>query len=537
MNRHKAIRVWGNFVFVVRALLPALLLASVASAQTHTHVGFRFIDPVYTMAPSCSDDASCNAEADKYLQAIGVYQAGNTTPTVDRGTSAAWKASLGFSADPTKPNPGELRAVYWNAGDLGLGRDMHCIKKDVNQTVAHVAVLRAVKYACYVTNFRVNLPNTENGNLFSGTPDIQASISRAALNQKPVATVAMEVTFTPVLRNLGLSPFKKGITVVRSNVEFIAFDETQGGVPFSPPLDTNVGVTVQPNHPGKASPGTCLACHGGHYVGSSDPGGARVEGGNFLPFNTSTANFAYSTDATLAQFSETAQRDAFRQLNQFVLDTQPSVTTINDLVNGWYAWCGGVGTAGCFIDEVNNSFIPDLPSGGGACGTLIGDRQTQTCGWATGTPVAPYEKPANLTHKVYQNVAAVYCRTCHVAMPGIKNVQQFNDWRGLLGNTHETPPLVQEFVTGNQMPFAEVPFNRYWNDTNAQNLFDSFFSTQPSACVSSCDACSSRCNVAEGQCMAGARSVADRQECIRDKRECVQGCSSSRPACVNRCSF
>ncbi len=553
MNLFQGIRSRKTVAFYFVSALWLLLSASaMAFGQypAHNDIPFRFIDPRYSMSGACTDDTTCNAEADKYLQAIGVYKPGTTTPTTDRGTRSAWKASLGFSADPTKPNPGELHAVYWNAGDLELGRDMHCISKEITQPFGHLNRVVAQKYACYVTNFRVNT-GTVTGNAFSGTPDIGASIANAAKNITPVATVAMEVTFTPVFR-LSMGPLTPGFTWVKSNVEFIAFNEQSSkapfnqsvdGLPFSPELDTNAGVTAQlPTHPGKASPGTCLVCHGGHYVGSTDPAGARVEGGNFLPFNTAATNFNYTTDSTLSQFSEANQREAFRQLNQFVLSTQPSATTIPDLVNGWYAWCGGVGAAGCYIDDGANAFIPDLASGGAQCGTSITDRQSQTCGWATGAPVNPAEKPNGLTHKVYHDVAAVYCRTCHVAIPGAKNVEQFNDWRGILATGQETPPLVQSAVAStNVMPLAEVPYNRYGKDLTAQNEFNSFFSNQPSACVASCDTnnnkCNANCNVTEGQCMQGAHSVSDRQECIKEKKSCAQGCGSTRATCVSACSF
>jgi len=116
-----------------RALVAFCLGLTVCGQQIPPRTGpYKFIDPNVTMG--CGGDRACDDEADRYLQAIGVYEpgppgpGGNFTQTASRGSSRAWKASLGFSSDPTKPNPGELRAIYWNAGDLELGRDMHCIK-------------------------------------------------------------------------------------------------------------------------------------------------------------------------------------------------------------------------------------------------------------------------------------------------------------------------------------------------------------------------------------------------------------------------
>jgi mono/diheme cytochrome c family protein len=510
---------------LVPAALFALCLSNLVHAQTPTHVG-TFIDPSLVMGSACGTD-NCVGESIKYLQAIGVYEPGTTTPTADRGTSSAWKASHGFSADPTKPNPGELRAVYWNAGDLALGRDMHCITKDTTQNIGRFSRLLAQTYACYVTNFRVNTPVVAN--VFAGTPDIQTSISNAAQNTTALATVAMEVTFTPVFHGR-LPPLGVKLPMAPSNVEFIAFDEQNGGIPFNPALDTEGP---------KAAPGNCMACHGGQYVSSQQSGGPHTQNSNFLPFNTNPTNFNYSN--TLPQFSETSQREAFRKLNEFVLATQPAAPTIADLISGWYEWCGGINTAGCYIEDAGNAFLPDLPTGGALCGASLTDEQTQTCGWRTGVPVDSTQKPASLTHNVYQKVAAPYCRGCHVAAPGVANVEQFNNWRGLSINGQQPTPPAQSVVTLHLMPDAEQPFKKYWSDSNAQNLFNEFFSNLPSACVASCNTgantCSNGCNVAEGQCFQGAHNGPDRGECAREKLSCSNACGHALPACINACPF
>ena len=68
-----------NIVFAA-AGLGALLYSM--SVTTQTHAG-RFIDPIITMGSNgvCNSDATCNTEAEKYLQAIGVYQPNTTTGT------------------------------------------------------------------------------------------------------------------------------------------------------------------------------------------------------------------------------------------------------------------------------------------------------------------------------------------------------------------------------------------------------------------------------------------------------------------------
>lgn len=521
--------VWNEITREVHRVLLLILLLSIhgmAYAQSvppHNDAFGRFIDPVRTMG--CADDSACYKEADRYLQDIGVYDPGTTTPNANRGTTRAWKQSHGFSLDPTNPNPGELRVVYWNAGDLGLGRDMHCIN---NTTNAHSFVpLERKTFACYVTNYRVNVPGTEvNGNPFTGTPDIEASIANAARNTNPVATVAMEVSHL----------FFRGINLLasRGNVNFIAFDEIRNGVPFSPPLDTNVGVRSElPRHSGKASPGTCLACHGGTYQPrpADATSGAKVVNGNFLPFNTAASNFVFTIDPTLSQFSEIAQRETFRKMNEFVVATQPAAIIISDLIKGWYGWCGGVSASGCYIDDISHPFIPDAAAFNNPCATTGPGLETQTCGWAN-----PSEKPKDLSRAVYQQVADVYCRTCHVALPERRNVQQFNDW--VRGSTRSA-------VDSHRMPFAEVPYNNYWRDIDAQGLYDKFVRYSAS-CVADCRAtanqCKSRCRSEEAMCLrdlreahGGQNTPEDRRQCAEERRLCTDQCRAEESSCINTC--
>lgn len=170
--------------------------------------------------------------------------------------------------------------------------------------------------------------------------------------------------------------------------------------------------------------------------------------------------------------------------------------------------------------------------GNSTCATTSPGLQQQTCGWLHGQPVNPPEKPASLTAHVYQNVAGIYCRTCHVALPLQKNIEQFNDWMA-----PSVSPEVQLVVANNLMPFAEVPYNRYWNDSLAKNQFNSLFSSKPSACVNSCDTCGIQCNLDEQTCLASAHSVSERQQCIRAQTSCTASCSSNHGSCVNACSY
>ncbi len=93
-----------------------------------------FLDPALMIgfAGGCTDSnlAACDKEAQAYYQALGIFDA-NNNPQGSFKDFGTWKAAWGFSNDPTKPNiaEGEIRAVYYNNGDLQFGRDMHCLAK------------------------------------------------------------------------------------------------------------------------------------------------------------------------------------------------------------------------------------------------------------------------------------------------------------------------------------------------------------------------------------------------------------------------
>jgi hypothetical protein len=139
-----------------------------------------FIDPLQTeLLAACGtldSDTNCQTalqnEANSYYGAIGVYKPGTTTPDTSptagpggRGTFGAWKTQNQFAATPS-PQPGlqggTVRAVYFNAHDLGLGRDMNC--RD-NSSGSQTWI------ACYVTN------SADSGSAGAAN-DAQKSISR-----------------------------------------------------------------------------------------------------------------------------------------------------------------------------------------------------------------------------------------------------------------------------------------------------------------------------------------------------------------------
>ncbi len=185
-------------------------------------------------------------------------------------TLSDFKAKYGFTAD------NHPRAVYYNSGDLGFGRHMHCRQK-------------GQQIGCYVENY--------------GQPDDFDADRQTALaaavdpNATPLATVAMEYDGTSNL----------------NNVTFIVYGQNGQWLP-KVQLD---GTTA------KEVPGICMNCHGGEFVGT------QVKGAQFLPFDVFTFSYSNAPGYSLAH-----QQDAFRALNRLVIKTQPNdelVEVINNL--------------------------------------------------------------------------------------------------------------------------------------------------------------------------------------------------------------
>jgi hypothetical protein len=398
-----------------------------------------------------------------YYKAIGVLDdiSDPTHPVFSaaRGTFDRWKQTMGFSQVPTNPGPDELRATYWNDGDLQFGRDMHCRVQVFGERVKNRA--GPVTYACYVENYATTY--------YAGPlNDPQQSIVNASNAAFPLNAVAMEVTAVPQYFRE-----RDGRWTLRSwqfgDVAFIAY------------LAQAVYLTAYPiaeldSQHSKSVPGTCMACHGGNYLRSTATTLPRVVGANFLPFDT--ASFIYQGSGPL---TEVAQREVFRKLNGLVQSTHPPRRTVSDLISGWYQWCGGVGAPNCFIDDAFHPFIPGDPatcSNGAfcsqACSSALGSEQT--CGWWSGQPVSAASKPGFDVRRFYTEVVGKLCRNCHVALSDRFNVQNFNEW------TNRAYPSVAITHT---MPFAEVPYLKYAHNLRgasgmgAQDYFEAFFSPGP----------------------------------------------------------
>jgi hypothetical protein len=190
------------------------------------------------------DDAGADTAA--YYQAIAA-------PT----TLAAFMQLYGFGA-------GEATARYYNAGDLGIGRDMHC--KATTTPVGGVA--------CYVRNYGV----------FEGSDgDALAALVAAGT---PLATVVM--VYAPPID-------------APNAVSFIVYDGAGN-------LQTQAKLDVAGNN--QSIPQNCINCHGGQS--RYDATAHAVTNARFLLFDPASFEFA------AAPLDLASQADSFRALNRLV---------------------------------------------------------------------------------------------------------------------------------------------------------------------------------------------------------------------------
>jgi hypothetical protein len=281
---------------------------------------------------------------------------------------------------------GETRATYYNRGDLGLGRDMHCVDRTSNWQDGQIA--------CYVTNY-VAAPKSANGKFselsFGLSPNV--AFDNFAANQ-PVATVAM------VFRSLA--------TTGRDKTFFVVYDAA-GNKTDNAPLDRHglaffnefdAVTNPTPNAQLFGTPGTtfnnhipsnCLNCHGGTYQ-NTNAGLPRVSDAFFLPFDLD--QFEYK-DATGLRRAE--QQTKFRQLNQIARKVAVGTANVNhSIVQQIDLWHGNTNHSATLVNNFD------------AAG--LGNNKVPP-GWESN---ASPQKERDIA--VYKTVVRRSCRGCHMAL-------------------------------------------------------------------------------------------------------------------------
>lgn len=321
-------------------------------------------------------------------------------------TLAAFKARFGFAS-------GEVRATYYNAGDLGIARDVHC-----RRTTASGALV----IACFVSNFgRAAGFGAEPAGFGPDRLDPQVALAQALGAPSP----------TPVT-----GPFAPVATVAMTfdsaqpadrQVQFMVYDPFGNLTPYAA-LDNQGLVALAHDdvatHANINVPDNCLTCHGtsSSYTPTS-LGFTTVRNGRFLPFDPDA--FQYSdTDPAHGQ---AATLPALKQLNALVMDTAPAPATL-ELLRGMYPSTSGAGPKDRDA-AFTSDFIP--------------------AGW----------RDTRAAQQVYTEVVKPYCRSCHVShAPGL----DFATFDDLTSRAVSVGMDVCNQNSTTPMPQAEQTQTRMW---------------------------------------------------------------------------
>ncbi len=181
------------------------------------------------IAATDADGRARSARAtDAYYRGIGAITGPETMPVKD--TFDSFKTRNGFAPGVA----GDVQAIYFNEGDLRLGREMHCRQN-------------GPRVACYVSNY--GEPPFVAGTANPKWPDAQDALTRtiagASGSGQPFATVAMEYSPTPALKYVTVRE-KDGATANRDEKSYcfgVGTISTPGGIPG---VDVDTGIDIEP---------------------------------------------------------------------------------------------------------------------------------------------------------------------------------------------------------------------------------------------------------------------------------------------------
>lgn len=248
------------------------------------------------------DEATRRADTDHYYDTVGSSSTGGGASIRSvLGTLDAFRSAYGFNSG------GETITRYYNRGDLGIGREMHC-RKTSNASIA-----------CYVTNYSAGPANVDgslNEFTFGLSPQIAFSNMEAG---NAFATVAM--VYRPKASSNKVIFMVYGADRALQN--FAALD--RHAINFVDKGLGTPGVNLN-NH----VPTNCLNCHGGSYSSGASPNVA-VADADFLPFDLD--QFEYKPSSGFSR-----DETSFRDLNQKVRDVAAGLgnQSLTTQIDAWY---------------------------------------------------------------------------------------------------------------------------------------------------------------------------------------------------------
>ncbi len=415
---------------------PNQLLPVVESGFQHRRLEWILADTRFTVAETARELGRARPhfleanntvldpqETLKYYKSVGTRGDGSSTSGNGDGTAQTIATTLSTKQDfiiryfGSVTSLPEVAATYYNRGDLGIGRQMHCTYNYISHETA-----------CYVENYAdPNGDGTKTGS-FGKISDARIALD----NRKPFATVAMV--------ERGLMPFG-----APNKVFFVVYGEGKDPTGVCP---GELRCTAQLDTFGdnKSIPGNCMVCHGAKSTYSSKPS-PQVTNAYFLPFDLQAFDY-FSLDAK-NPLSRAAQESAFKGLNQLAYKTDLHYNPdASDLINGWYPPRGSGAT-------FQDNFVPDRWAANASDRRLYGQ------------VVAPSCRTCHISHSFETDLAKA-------ATPNPLRFATFDDFKSSIAEF-----LVCLSHPSFSMPNAEQTSNIFWQSQARGQLLDGLDSPSP----------------------------------------------------------
>ncbi|HVZ70768.1 MAG TPA: malectin domain-containing carbohydrate-binding protein [Polyangia bacterium] len=234
----------------------------------------------------------------------------------------------GFQSQYGMTSSTAVNAKYYNAGDLGIGRNMTCNRlswKVINPNGTKPTGLCpdgtkacVSGVACAVSNF--------------APPSGLTSPPNAPILFGQQATCLAELTN-------GTAPFATVVMVKRDGATAATFGVYLGGTSANAGQRIQSNVFLDSKGINTQVPNNCVPCHGG--LAGSNP--LAITNDSFLPFDPGAFRFGAAGSGT----DYASQAEAFRKLNSLVKSSKPAQAIV-DFIDGTYH--GNVDTVGQAAD-------------------------------------------------------------------------------------------------------------------------------------------------------------------------------------------
>jgi hypothetical protein len=361
----------------------------------------------------------------------GFFKSGRSEYRIFGKTFNAWKEENGLRRC-TNPSgrlevcfdvTDDVTAVYFNAVDLRLAREMH------GKTSMVDGEKRTAYYVCNYETLPEARSALENGNSSSGSPfGIGAD-----------ACVAFDFSES--------RPFTKFYVfkTVLVGVDGIVHEDPRRN------LFKVQHLAASANLDGKEKfvPGLCKACHGGNnrqkFPGENDNAANGNIGAHFLPFDLD--NFDYLEE--VGMFSRRAQEGKFKRLNQMIVNDTDPAPAVRELIDGWYRDAR---------TEQNSQFIPS--------------------GWSENEQlyrrvVKPSCRTCHVAMQGGFNFATLASFTALARAPSTDDPPQPNR-TVLLDRVCNNPSPPEEARLFRSMPNSKVTFDLFWLDRVQRTVLQRF---------------------------------------------------------------